>query len=97
MPGAGGTRRVAAEKNRSRSFGYAEKRFAQDDTKLSQRGWLAGPYFIFGIFVVFAAVGDESPNYESSPDTKLLSFPSCLLRELLAERERVAEHGIPAL
>src|ERR1700733_7661171 len=111
MPGTGGTRRVAVEKNRSRSFGYDGKRFARDDTanilialshprrknwgaprmgqplfvgwggvfllSSSQRRRLAGPYFIFGIFVAFAAVGDESPTYQSSPDTRLVSFCSC--------------------
>jgi hypothetical protein len=81
--GAGfGVGRVVAEKNRSRSFGSAEKRFAQDDIaffELSspQRGRLAGPYFVFGIFVGgIAAVGDESPTYQSSPDARLVSSRS---------------------
>ena len=43
----------------------------------AQRGWLAGPYFVFEILAAFAAVGDESPTFQSSPDTKLLSLRSC--------------------
>src|SRR6202451_3733443 len=54
-PGCRGWGRVwgmayCAVKNRSRSLGSAEERFARDDTALSQRGRLAGPYFVFEIF-----------------------------------------------
>jgi hypothetical protein len=47
---------------------YASLRFAQDDNQSLLDGVLPGSSF------TFAAVGDESPTYQSCPDTKPLEI-----------------------
>ena len=47
-----------------------------EELSTARRGWLAGPTFVFEVYVGgFAAGGDES--YQSSPDTKRVGLGSC--------------------